>query len=514
MKSLLNSILPAILQEVTVQFLLIAAALFFIFVAITGHIKDWFDIRNNKPGRFILGFLGILLLLIIGLSQPPSTSTTKSSDETESQPSDSFDPQWISSGENIFFKNSSNFPRKMGVRSFQEEQYRKAAKFFEEAVSDNPNDPEVRIYLNNSRARQKPSRLVLSAVVPVENSQNNAEAFLRGVADGQSSCNNRDHASYPIEIQIADDADDTQISAINAKKQANYKKVLGVIGHLSSSTTEEALLEYEEKDLPVISPTSTSDSLKNRVFFRTTPSDTVNGRELAKYAIRENGASSRAVVFYNPDDSYSESLWKAFRDEFKRLGGNAFEYTISLSDPNFNSEKALSDLRNQYDVIALFPNTNLILRAVNVAKAVKNLNSGKKPLILGGDALYDRQVLISGDSSLEGLVLAVPWYPTNQNYAMNKTKWNGELNWISAMSFDATQAFCEAIYYHKGSSPNRGDILKNLQIINLPLLKTSGTPLSFDSSGEVTRNPVLVKVAETNTAKVKGTKYSFTLIDG
>lgn len=99
------------------------------------------------------------------------------------------------------------------------------------------------------RQRQRDSNLssVLAAVVPAENGQNNAEAFLRGVADSQFSCNAKNR--YPIEIKIANDADEQGRAKIIAEELSNNKEIVGIIGHFSSSTTAKGLKAYEKKKI-------------------------------------------------------------------------------------------------------------------------------------------------------------------------------------------------------------------------------------------------------------------------
>lgn len=505
----MEKIILEIIKNQSVQILLLLSGIIFIILGIAGHIKDWIDIRDSNVKQFLFTVFGVLFL-ILGLA-PFSISDSESKTKKTSIPPLSFNVQWLSSGENVIFRNRPNYDRDKGVDLFKQGKYAEAANFFERAIYDDSNDPEVRIYFNNAQIRQKTSDLtVLASVVPVDNGQNNAEAFLRGVVDGQTSCNKK--SRHLIEIKIANDADQPERAQIIAENLSDSEEVVGIIGHLSSSTTAQGLKKYEKKKVPVISPTSTSDLLDSEVFFRTTPSDRANGSELAKYAIRKLKTKSqpRAVGFYNPDDLYSKSLWTAFQSEFKKLGGDAVPYDVSLKDSSFEPEKAVDDLRDNVDVIALFPNTLLISKAVGVAKAFSSENLNSSPLMVGGDTLYDRQVLISGSSSVEGLVLSVAWHPTDRNYGVKKTEWKGQLNWISAMSYDATQAFCEAIA-QTNSRPNRFDILENLKIISLFSSNTSGDPLSFDESGEVVRTPVLVQVSKTNS--VQGTPYGFERIN-
>ena len=492
--------------------LLVVAGLFFIFVAIAEIEKIKV---SSTPLRFLLGIIGSALFFIgtFAYFQGLDSTLSETTKPAVEIPND-ITSEWFSSGELAMF-NHSNRDRDYGIDEFSKGNYAQATDSFNKAILADPNDPEIQIYLNNSKIRESASRVVLAAVVPVYKEQNYAEAALRGVADSQSMCNTNQNTA--IEIVIADDANSldrvSELSEQIVKMRVDEREIMGVIGHLTSATTKEGLKVYEQNSLATISPTSTSNFLKSEVFFRTPPSDEINGRELANYIIGSLG-KVKFEVLYTPRDLYSESLLRAFQSEFEDSGGTLEEQDIS--DENLDLESLVSSLNQKVSAIVFLPSTDFAARAIAIARVSKKINAENALPMFGGDTLYSPDILQDGGSAVEGLVIAVPWFSTEKNeYAVKaKERWGGQVNWVTAMSFDATQAFCHAI----SSSPlmSRSEILASLRSVSLPASDTSGIQFKFDSTGDATRSPVLVKVV--NALEDPGidtpanTNYGFKLI--
>ena len=424
------------------------------------------------------------------------------------KPNPPFELNWLSSGENLLFKGKTNSSRDIGIEAFRSGNFSQAVKSFEKAVFDDSNDPEVQIYLNNSKAAFQSSPLKIAAVVPVDTKEKSAKEMLRGIADAQTKFNDQGGAGGRlVQVIIGNDGNDPERAKGIAQELASNPSILGVIGHNSSGASKAALAEYEQKNLVMISPTSTSTDLKGDNFFRTVPSDITNGQKLANYA-RARGINT-ITVFYNPNSSYSNSLQKAFESSFKQLGGNVFG-SIEINDTNFDPKQQIETIKGQVDAIALFPNTNTTSVAIGLARANTELLEKKLPM-LGGDALYSADTLNSGASAVNGLVLAIPWFPTSQDYAKQaEERWKGAVNWRTAASFDATQALLKTVKNETNPTPE--SVLKNLQYVSIPASETSGEPLAF-TNGERQGEPILVKIVPNASGKPRNLNNGFQLIE-
>jgi branched-chain amino acid transport system substrate-binding protein len=330
--------------------------------------------------------------------------------------------------------------------------------------------------------------------------------MLRGIADAQTRFNDAGGVGGRlVQVLIANDGNEPNRAQSIAQHLANDSEILGVIGHNSSSASQAALAEYEKAGLVMISPTSTSTSLKSNYFFRTVPSDAASGKKLAEYATNKIGIN-KVAVFYNPNSNYSKSLQKAFEANFQQLGGNVLG-SIDISDPNFDPRQQIQTIQDQTDAIALFPDTDTTSVAVGLARANTELSAQKLPM-LGGDALYSSQTLNDGGSAVDGLVIAVPWFATSQPYAKQANqRWIGTVNWRTAASFDATQALLKTLE----TNPTRASVLQNLQSVNLTASETSGEQLSF-ANGERLGEPVLVQIVPGAAGKPRDFSNGFQLV--
>ncbi|MGB3790588.1 MAG: ABC transporter substrate-binding protein, partial [Phormidesmis sp.] len=341
-------------------------------------------------------------------------------------------------------------------------------------------------------------------VVPIEGRSDAAREILRGVADAQERFKNAGGADDRlIEIIIANDGNDPNIAASVAQKLAENPEVLGVVGHNSSSATKGALPVYERNDIAVISPTSTSTDLNSQTFFRTVPSDAEMGQQLASYATEKLNAS-KALAFYVEGSNYSKSLLDAFRSNFS--GELVDEVDLSVDD--FNFDNAIAAIPADVDVLLLFPNTDMTLRAIGIAKANRKLSDSKRFALLGGDALYQGKTLTEGGAAVEGIVLAVPWFADTTYADTAASRWGGQVSWRTASSYDAAQAFAYAL----SGDASRESTLQAIKDTDLDGEETSGNPLKFDGEGDRAEDPLLVKATKDGN-KPQGSEFGFELLN-
>jgi ABC-type branched-subunit amino acid transport system substrate-binding protein len=404
-----------------------------------------------------------------------------------------------SRGERTLFTFTSNVNRDRGNEAFRKGNYSDAVKFFEKAVAANRSDPEVLIYYNNARARQQSSPLTLAVVVPVDNAATAAQNILRGVAQAQNQFNDANGFNGRLlEIAIANDGNEPDKAQQVAHQLVNDPLVLGVIGHNSSDASKAALGEYEKAGLATISPTSSSTWLTGDVFFRTLPSDADAGKKLAEYAKKSLGLS-KVVIFFNRNSLYSNSLRENFQKNFEQLGGKLVREPIDLTNPKLKAQNEIAtSLEYNAEAALLFPDPKYTFVALEIAKANVYIKANSRRMqslkLLGGDALYSQTTLNTGGEAVESLVLAVPWFaqaPQSQDFSQAAEKlWGAQVSWLTATSFDATQAFIKAL----SDNPSRSTVLQRLRSVNLSPGETSGEALQFTSEGERWSKPIIVKI--------------------
>jgi ABC-type branched-subunit amino acid transport system substrate-binding protein len=405
----------------------------------------------------------------------------------------------ISSGDRTFFPITPNTYRDQGIQTFKKGDYQAAVQLFGQAVAANHTDPEVLIYYNNARANQKGNPFTLAVVVPaIVPADNNPDAqeILRGVAQAQHQFNQKNGLNGRLlEIKIANDAGEPEQAKQVAAELVKNQSVLGIIGHNSSEVTKAALTEYQKAGIPVISPTSTSTSLQSNVFFRSVPLDAVMGRKLALYAFNNLNLKT-TVIFFNPNNLFSENTTDEFKKNFEELGGKIIR-EIDLTDNRLHVEKEINtSLDNQAQAAVLIPDRQYTDVTLDIAKANNSSNNreGGKLKLLSAKTLYNGETLTKGGNAVEGLITVVPWFreaAQAKNFAQKAKKlWTVDVGWRTATSYDATQAFIQAL----SANSDRTTILEKLENANFSVNETSGYPLKFSREGERQTEPILVQI--------------------
>ncbi|MFQ4137614.1 ABC transporter substrate-binding protein [Nodosilinea sp. PGN35] len=343
----------------------------------------------------------------------------------------------LSWGDRVLFTDAPNADMQAGAAAFATGDYATATARFEAARQAVRNDPEALIYLNNARLGATPA-LGIAAVVPIGDNPNTARELLRGVAQAQDEAI---RAGTPVKVLIADDRNDAGQAEAIANALVQTPDVVGVIGHGTSTTTLAAAPVYQQGQLPMIAPTSTTTELATlardggNFVFRVIPSDQFTGTTLARHMLSQG--QNRPIIFYNSQSSYSRSLQEAFSTTLGLEGGQVAKL-VDLSQGNPTAELQGSGA----DAIVLLPDS----ATFDAAIAVAQLNNGQLP-VLAGDAFYRIDALQKGGTSLTGTVVTVPWHPLKSTPPFAQTSsglWGGDVNWRTALSYDAFQALSSA----------------------------------------------------------------------
>ncbi|MGG6237727.1 ABC transporter substrate-binding protein [Nodosilinea sp. AN01ver1] len=365
-----------------------------------------------------------------GANPAPAAPTT-----TAGQPADVANA--LSWGDRVLFTDAPNPDMQAGAAAYASGDYATAAARFEAARKAVRNDPEALIYLNNAKLGAAPA-LGIAAVVPIGDSPNTARELLRGVAQAQDEAIK---AGTPFKVLIANDQNNAGQAAAIANALVQDPNVIGVIGHGTSTTTLAAAPVYQQGQLPMIAPTSTTTELATlarnggNFIFRVIPSDQFTGTTLARHMLSQG--QSKPIVFYNSQSSYSKSLQDAFSTTLGLEGGQVVKL-VDLAQGNPAAELQGSGA----DAVVLLPDSATFDAAIAVAQA----NQGQLPL-LAGDAFYRIDALQKGGASLVGTVVTVPWHPLKSTPPFAQTSsglWGGDVNWRTALSYDAFQVLSSA----------------------------------------------------------------------
>lgn len=222
---------------------------------------------------------------------------------------------------------------------------KKADEIFLKIIKDYPGSDEYRIALtlhqNYQNKYENPGIVLLGVLLPLSGSKVSSEAasaafdILEGIKFAVSEYNR--NRSEKIGLLLKDTKLEKQVIADIKSEFENISAIKAIIGPLFSSEVRDAITEFKNTSLPIISPTATDDDLTfiNDNFFQANPSFSFRGKVMAQYIyFVEN---KRRMAILNAIDGYSPILSSAFAAEFERLGGEiVVRQTYQSSTFNLN----------------------------------------------------------------------------------------------------------------------------------------------------------------------------------
>ncbi len=462
--------------------------------------------RNNSQLTKIGVIAGVILVLggliftgtriLSNKSEQPIVTDANTSINTGTFISNSANnSQLISQGEKILLE--PNPTKEAGANAFSQENWDGAIASYEQAVNNNPNDPESKIYFNNAKARKAGNPLTIAVVAPISNSLDSAKEILRGVASQQEEFNQIPSSSGQLlEVVIINNSDILKAASI-AQDLINFSNLLGVVGYGIDPGSQQALKQYNGTDLVALSPLTTSVTSDGKL--QIIPLDQKQNELLGNYLqgvsktllgyAQKKHSNPAVILFYNSDSSYSLQLKQELINALSGVNGKLIkEVDVDNSSPSLELGNA-----GNANTIMLALSKNKVAEAVEIAQA-----NSQGMTMIGGDELYNPDLLIQGGNSIEGITLAVPWsFKPNDPFAQDAVKsWKGRVSWRTATAYDATKALTDAI----SQNPSRNGVFQLLsQGMNI-----SGNTTSFNIFQEV---PLVQAVAGKNGPP--GSNYQF-----
>ena len=347
----------------------------------------------------------------------------------------------ISLGNRILVNADRNPNKEAGVTAFAKGDFSTAIAQLESSLKKKRNDPEAWIYFNNAKIGQN-TPLKIGVSVPIGGNLNIAKEILRGVAQAQDEANNTGGINgMPLQVEIANDDNDPSIVPKIAEKWVKDTKVLAVVGHNTSDASLAGAPIYQQGNLVMISPTSNAKKLSGigSYIFRTIPSISSEAEVIARYALKTNRLSKLAICA-DSQAKASQSFKQELLSAVDNAGGKISQIACDFSDPKFNASGLISQaVSDGAEGLVLAAAVDKIKRSLDIIIA----NKGRLSL-MANSTLYTIDTLKFGQSEALGMVLAAPWHPEaipDNHFPKNARKyWGGDVNWRSALAYDATQA--------------------------------------------------------------------------
>jgi branched-chain amino acid transport system substrate-binding protein len=365
--------------------------------------------------------------------------------------------------------DSPDSPRKFfedwrtdGLKKFENKLYTQASLSFTEAIEKCRNAPETLIYLNNAQVGDGETSTIAVVVPSGATLEDDAVRMLRGFAQAQAEIN---ESSQKLRILVIAVADNSTVAEAVASELEKYPNILAVLGHWSSAVSISAARKYENAGITFVTPISIMDEdnqdlqgLKD-YFFRVNTTISAGSKVLVDYAQR-NFSNRKFTVFYS-GGKYAPPLMEKFRegvgqDRVRIEPFDRSKASATIANEIINDSSSSTDL----PVLVFFPSNedaDLVKEIVLAMREVANGKGLKLPGLIGDLANLARpNILRAGGDELQGMILAPSWNYGDQQlplpFVKNSTAlWaGGEVDWTTAMSYNATRAIITAIE----NSPN------------------------------------------------------------
>jgi branched-chain amino acid transport system substrate-binding protein len=235
----------------------------------------------------------------------------------------------------------------------------------------------------------------------------------------------------------------------------------------TSASDSAAMAEAVKANKLMITPSATSplitDLDDDDYIYRTTVSDAIQGKILAKIAEREG--FKKVYVLQTADDPYTQGIREVFMDTFEAATDQDAEYTAFTTEtPN----QLLTTVKT-YGADAIL----LSMFADNGGAIIDEYASfnwgGNIPALMGPDGLKSTDLVnkVTDKSVLDNLLGTAPAAPEGADYDLfknaYKTKWSEDPFTFGAHAYDA--AYLIAIAMTLADNPGDGEELK-MEILN------------------------------------------------
>jgi len=289
------------------------------------------------------------------------------------------------------------------------------------------------------------------------------------------------HVYKKIEIIYEDDKLDAREGVNALNKLINVNNVQVIIGAFTSNVTLAIAPIAEKSRVVLLTPTATNYKIKDAgaFIFRITPSDALQGKIMADFALNALRRKSAAILFMNTD--YGVGLQEVFQEHFVKNGGTIVSvesFELGATDMRTQLQKLKSA---RPDVIFLPSN---YVEASNVIIQAKELGIGIP--FLGTDGIFDQKFLEITKEAAEGMYISTMAWGTakyqeqaDQFRAKFREKYNEEPGVYSALCYDALAVIVQAL---KNCSYD-GTSIKS-QLYKIQLVGATGLN-KFDELGEV-----------------------------
>lgn len=306
-----------------------------------------------------------------------------------------------------------------------------------------------------------------------------------------------------FKIEPLDDQAQPSVGQQNAQKFISNKDVLGVVGPLNSSVSQQMQKPFNDAGLTQISPANTGTELTQgdgwktgnsvrqfKTFFRTATTDEVQGAFAADYLY--NQAKIKKVYLIDDQKTYGAGLAASFKTNFTKFGGQIVGSDhINPDDRDFNAVVAKI---KKTGAEALYYGGEYPA-AAPLSQQLKD--SGQNIPLMGGDGIYSGEFPKLNKKAEGDLATSVGEPVEKLDSAQTFIKnykaegYEDAYEAYGGLTYDATWAIIEAVKLavegNDGKVPSDG---RKAVLDAMAKVKFDGVtgPISFDEFGDTTNH--------------------------
>ena len=303
-------------------------------------------------------------------------------------------------------------------------------------------------------------------------------------------------------LDFQDDEGDTEkaVNAYNNLKDNNTQIIYGcTTTNPCISVAGETYADRYFQLTPSASSTKVTEGRDN--VFQVCFTDPNQGKTAANY-IKDNNLGTKVAAIYNNSDAYSTGIYNAFQSEADAIGLEVVSVTTFPDDTNADFTVQLGEAQSAGADLVFMPiyytPASLIL---NQAKTM-----GYAPTFFGCDGMDGILDLEGFDTSLaEGLMLMTPFnaWGTDERTVNFVTTYQGQYdgipNQFAADGYDCIYAIYEAcqkagITADTSAADVCEALVSTFTSEDFSVDGLTGTGMTWSSTGEVSKAPVVVKV--------------------
>jgi branched-chain amino acid transport system substrate-binding protein len=305
-------------------------------------------------------------------------------------------------------------------------------------------------------------------------------------------CNqNNGLAGRKVQLIVRDDQQDPE-TAQKAMRELIQEGVVAVIGPMTSDMAMAVLPISNEAQMPLISPTATTESLSGRddYFIRVTSTTGTYAQKSAEYNIKSGNMKNVAVAYDLNNSSFTESWFEYFRKYFTAQGGRiALVVGFKADSGTTFTEIAGRLLAAQPDGILLIANS---MDSAMLCQQIRKKDSEIKITLADWGAT--ERLLELGGAAVEG-VTAVQTFDRNDQspsyQAFRKEfmeRYHNEPGFPGVHTYDAVQVLLTAL---RDRRP--GQTIKDF-ILSKSVFEGLQGENRFDRYGDLTNSQVSISI--------------------